>query len=113
MTTTSLGDWASLRPHPAAGVTLLQRGAVATLYDTHGGAHLLDDVALGLWELCDGETRVEEMVDAVCALFTADTSVVSRDVVQTLEALLGAGLLTARGDGTDDGAHHRARQGGT
>lgn len=38
-------------------------------------------MALAIWELCDGETTVEEMVTALCDLFPADPEVVLCDVL--------------------------------
>lgn len=54
---------------------------------------VLDAVAAALWELCDGETGVEEITDAVCAVWDVDREVAERDVRHTLGALRGTGVL--------------------
>ena len=54
----------------------------------------LDQVALALWELCDGETTVSEMTVAVCALFAAPEQTVSEDITAVLVTLAGSGLIT-------------------
>ena len=53
----------------------------------------LDPIALALWELCDGETTVEEMTLAVCALFDASPESVRPDITSVLDTLDKAGLL--------------------
>lgn len=81
-------------PAHADGTLLVASPDGAQLYDAAGGRGLrLDDLALALWELCDGETSVAEMVDAICDLFDAPAGVVHDDVTATLRTLGAAGLL--------------------
>ena len=55
------------------------------LYDPSSSAvHLLNETALAIWDLCDGETRPEEMIEAICELTQAHRDVVSEDVERIL-----------------------------
>jgi hypothetical protein len=66
-----------------------------TIYDPGlGSVFLLNDTALAIWELCDGETTVEEMVTAVCELCGMHRDIVVEDVDRILTAFGAAGLLT-------------------
>ena len=53
----------------------------------------LDDTAAALWELCDGDTDVEEITEAVCTVWDVAPDVARRDVRATLGTLRDAGLL--------------------
>ncbi len=65
-----------------------------TLYDPERDElHVLNDTALALWELCDGATTPEEMVEGVCALFTAVRDMVAEDVARALAEFTRAGLI--------------------
>ena len=67
-------------------------GAVlVTAAGTEVGA--LDAAAAALWELCDGETSVDEIVDAVCIVWAVDRSVARRDVELTVSRLMAEGFL--------------------
>lgn len=55
--------------------------------------HVLNDTALALWELCNGQNTVEEMIIAVCELCDEPADVVRRDVESTLTRFDAAGLL--------------------
>lgn len=54
---------------------------------------MLNDTALAIWHLCDGETSTEEMVTAICELFNTERDVVVHDVNRILEKFESAGLL--------------------
>jgi hypothetical protein len=54
---------------------------------------LLNDTALAIWELCDGDTHPEEMVVAICDLSGLHEEVVAEDVERTLTEFDKAGLL--------------------
>lgn len=54
----------------------------------------LNPTAMALWELCDGETLIEEMVVAVCDLFTIDPEQARADVETALRELRAAELVT-------------------
>ena len=53
----------------------------------------LNETAFALWELCDGETSVAEMVLAVCQLFDIEVGRASQDVTQSIEQMREAGLI--------------------
>lgn len=84
-----------LIPVHAPGATLLAGDdGPGELTDASGRRRLrVDETALALWELCDGETTVDEMVAACCDLFDAAPAVVARDVAATLDKLGQADLL--------------------
>ena len=56
----------------------------------------LNPTALALWELCDGSTTVDEMIYAVCALFSVGERDASADVEDALRSLHRSGLLAGR-----------------
>lgn len=53
----------------------------------------LNPTALALWELCDGQTAVTEMVDAVCVLFAVDPVRARVDVEAALREMVSAGVI--------------------
>jgi hypothetical protein len=53
----------------------------------------LNPTALALWELCDGQTAVAEMVEAVSTLFALDPGRARTDVENALEDMLAAGVI--------------------
>ena len=56
----------------------------------------LNEVGGLVWELCDGSHSVSAMVDAICAQYDAESSVVLKDASELLEDLSGAGLIAER-----------------
>ena len=54
----------------------------------------LNPTALALWELCDGQTEVDEMVEAVCDLFAVDPVRARTDVVSALVEMRAAGVIS-------------------
>ena len=82
-----------LVPRHAAGVELRQTETGAQLRRGDRSALVLDTTALALWEVCDGDTTVEEMTAALCALFDAEASTISHDIDLVLRALTDAGAL--------------------
>lgn len=81
-------------PRPADGVTLVAGKNRTRLVDPAGRTlHVLNGMALALWELCDGETTVSEMVAAACSLFEGDEDAVRRDIEGALALFTQAGLL--------------------
>ena len=68
--------------------------AGAVLYDEEGHELCeLNDTASALWELCDGETAPEEMVDAICEACNVTREVAVDDVDRTLRALAEADMI--------------------
>lgn len=77
------------------GVWLRQAGTENAVYDPlTGRLHILNDTALAIWHLCDGETSTEEMVSAICDLFNTERDVVVHDVNRILDKFESAGLLS-------------------
>ncbi|MBW3578448.1 MAG: HPr-rel-A system PqqD family peptide chaperone [Actinobacteria bacterium] len=65
-----------------------------TLFDPDTGkVHLLNDTALAIWDLCDGETYPAEMLDAICELCNMQPEVVSQDLERVLGEFQRAGLI--------------------
>lgn len=53
----------------------------------------LNPTALALWELCDGQTAVEEMVDAVSVLFALEPDRARADVENALQDMIATGVV--------------------
>jgi hypothetical protein len=53
----------------------------------------LNPTALALWELCDGETGVDEMVDAVAELFSLPSQQARSDVEAALGDMVALGVI--------------------
>lgn len=71
-------------------------GEIAIYNPRDGGVHLLNETALAIWQLCDGETEPAEMVDAICELSKLPHEVVEEDVSRILSEFEAAGLLEWR-----------------
>jgi hypothetical protein len=56
-------------------------------------AHELNPTARAVWELCDGETTVAELADAVCQLFPITHDDAVADVVAVVDRFVDAGLV--------------------
>ena len=82
------------KPTRRPDVWLRQAGDENALFDQQNGSvHMLNETALAIWELCDGETSPDEMVDAVVTLFGMHQDVVEEDVKRILGDFEHAGLL--------------------
>ena len=90
---THSGSDMELVPQPRAGTRLRETDGEAVLVSVAGLRHVVNETALALWELCDGETTPTEMTSAVSTLFALDPDVADNDVRTTLQALTAAGLL--------------------
>lgn len=69
------------------------RGETLAYNPGTGGAHLLNETALAIWDLCDGETSAAEMVEAICQLCSMHPDVVEEDVDRILREFEDAGLV--------------------
>ncbi|MGH2554735.1 MAG: HPr-rel-A system PqqD family peptide chaperone [Actinomycetota bacterium] len=49
-----------------------------------GDVYLLNETALAIWDLCDGETKPEEMMSAICEVTGLPPEVVAEDVERIL-----------------------------
>lgn len=79
------------------GVRLLQKKGRSALEQDGRPLVELDPMALALWELCDGETTVGEMVRAAGLLFDAPEHVLRSDISLALVSLRDAGFLSPSG----------------
>jgi hypothetical protein len=66
--------------------TMLQRvGLEAILYDQrHGRAHVINNSAARIWELCDGQANVEQIAGSFGAAYSMPASEVYDDVLAIL-----------------------------
>ena len=65
-----------------------------TLYDPLSGSiHLLNDTAVAIWDLCDGETSPGEMIAAVCDVSGLPREVAAEDIDRILRELDQAQLI--------------------
>ena len=58
-----------------------------------GGYYALDEVGAAIWELCDGNRAVDEIVALLCAEFDAPEMIVRADVLEFVEDLRRERLL--------------------
>ncbi|MDQ4130117.1 MAG: PqqD family protein [Actinomycetota bacterium] len=85
------------RPARKPRVWLHQAPGENALYDPDSGTVLLlNDTALAIWDLCDGDNLPREMIDAICTLCGLHEDVVTEDVGRVLAELDRAGLLDWR-----------------
>ncbi len=61
---------------------------------------LLNPTARAIWELCDGRTRPDEMIVAICDLFDVGRGTAQRDVTAALAAMTHVGLVVWAQPGT-------------
>ena len=72
-------------PTRSADVTLQRVGQEAILYDRrHGRAHVINNSAARIWDLCDGQTSTEEITRAFAAAYDMAEAAVRDDVAQIL-----------------------------
>jgi pyrroloquinoline quinone biosynthesis protein D len=69
------------------GVTAEPLSAGLRLIGRDGSSHVLNVTAAALWELCDGATSVDEIVQAVCELTATPARTVAADVEQLIGEL--------------------------
>jgi hypothetical protein len=82
------------RPTRRPDIWLRKTDNEIAVYDPLGNRiHLLNDTALAIWELCDGDTEPGEMITAICELCNMHRDVVTEDVVRILDEFDAAGLI--------------------
>lgn len=82
------------RPAREEGLRLRESGDETILLDKgNRKVHVLNETALALWQLCDGETTVEEMLTAASGLFDASRAQLQRDVIGALSAMQDRGII--------------------
>ncbi|MGH2704415.1 MAG: PqqD family protein [Actinomycetota bacterium] len=83
------------RPSRNPGVWLRQAGDENAVYNPETrSVYLLNDTALAIWQLCDGNTEVHEMVTAVCDLCNMHPDIVVEDVERILSDFELANLIS-------------------
>ena len=64
------------------------------LLDLDSGSYFaLNDVGARIWELCDGDRSVDDIVSTITAEYDVDTETARRDVVELLSMLAEEQLL--------------------
>jgi hypothetical protein len=58
-----------------------------------GVAHELNPTARAVWELCDGTTTVDELINAIRQVFSVEREVALADVTAVVDQLEAAGLV--------------------
>lgn len=83
-----------LRPSRVGEVWIRREGDETAVFNRSSG-HLihLNPTALAIWEMCDGETDVTEIVDAIVELTGRQRSTVMTEVESTVESLEGLDLI--------------------
>jgi hypothetical protein len=83
-----------MRPKRKEGLFIRQAKGENAVYDpVSGQVHLLNATAWAIWDLCDGDTDPEEMIDAIVEISRMHRDLVSEDVQRILGDFDGAGLL--------------------
>jgi len=59
----------------------------------NGSYYSLNDIGGRIWELCDGNRSVSQLVAAIAAEYDAPTAVLEKDIVELLEGLEEGKLL--------------------
>jgi len=57
------------------------------------GLHVLNASALAIWELCDGQTTIDEMATAIAELTGLEIEVAATEVAATVDILSQLGLV--------------------
>jgi PqqD family protein of HPr-rel-A system len=82
------------RPARRSDVWLRQSGGENAVYNPEtGSVYLLNATAQAIWDLCDGDTRPEEMTAAIVEVTGLHPDVVSEDVERILLEFEAAGLV--------------------
>ena len=68
-------------PISSKDVTLQRVGQEVILHDRRNGrAHVINETAAQVWELCDGRITLDQIVSALSASYQVPASVVREDV---------------------------------
>jgi len=62
-----------------------------------GGYYAIDEVGAAIWELCDGERRLGEVITALAAEFDAPMATIRADVLEFVQDLRRERLLSDAG----------------
>lgn len=81
-------------PRRADGVLCQEaQGQTVLLRLGDGSYYALDEVGARVWELCDGERSLGDVIDVLCAEFAAPPQTVRADVLEFVGQLRGEQLL--------------------
>jgi hypothetical protein len=58
-----------------------------------GDVYLMNDTALAIWDLCDGETRPKEMMTAICEVTSLPPEIVAEDIERIMLEFDAAELI--------------------
>jgi hypothetical protein len=85
------------------GVILQDEDTRSVLLDGNSGTtYVLNPTARAIWELCDGNTTSDELVAAICQVFSVPEQVALHDVTEAVRKLEEAGLVVwSHQDGVD------------
>jgi pyrroloquinoline quinone biosynthesis protein D len=87
--------FASTTPRRRSGLHLEPSDGSNVLVSDEGTKILLlNETALALWELCDGETTFAEMVTVITDFFEAEPDVINTDVATALTQMVEAGVVS-------------------
>ncbi len=89
-------DWPAgeIRPRRRDGASAVELDDNVALYDDVGQLLiLLNTSAAAVWELCDGETTVDDMVQTLAEAHGEDATVIAGDVRRTVRKLADLGLV--------------------
>lgn len=81
-------------PQRRSDVKLHEDGDRSTLVTTSGTRFELNPTARAIWELCDGDTTVDELATAISEVFLIDPPAARREVAVTIQMLRDANLVT-------------------
>ena len=81
-------------PTPNTDVSLQRVGQEAILHDHHNGrAHVINESAAQIWELCDGATTLDQIVSAFAAAYALPAADVQADVQYILARFHDLGVI--------------------
>jgi len=82
------------RPRRRGDVWVRREGNETAVFDPDSGQlHMLNASALAIWEACDAETTLEEIVDALIELTHLNRLQATVDISVALESLKAAKLV--------------------
>ncbi len=82
------------RPLRRNDVWLRQRGRENAVIDpARGEVYIMNHTALAIWDLCDGTTKPEEMMAAICEVTSLPSEVVAEDIERILLEFDAAELI--------------------
>jgi hypothetical protein len=82
------------RPRHAPGIEANQaHGRIVLVRPTDGGFHLLDELGTRIWELCDGDRSVDQVIETIGAETGQAPAAVAGDVREWIAELRSEQLL--------------------